>query len=94
MTATSASQPPLILTFDEPADAPDPTPEELAGALERGHALGVIRLLPDHEGGPSVLLPASVAQRLGVSRAEPRRAGPKARSRSRDGGFVAVGSHP
>jgi hypothetical protein len=71
MNATTASEPPILLTLDELADSLGGTPEELAEALGRGHELGAIRLLPDHEGGPSVLLPAFVAERLGVGRAEP-----------------------
>jgi hypothetical protein len=53
MTATTASEPPLILTLDALADALGGTPEELADALERGHALGVIELRPDHPDGLS-----------------------------------------
>jgi hypothetical protein len=82
MTATTASPPPLILTLDALADALGGTPEGLADVLERGHAIGAIRLLPDHPDGPAVLLPAFVAERLGV-RHEPGPDVPEARPRSK-----------
>ncbi len=93
MTATTASEPTIVLTLAALADALGSTPEDLYPALERGHEIGAIRLLPDHEEGPSVLLPAFVAERLGVRRdeppqavpgyAEPCRAVPKARPGTR-----------